>query len=170
MVVVGCLALSSCGETTFVDDSPGLSRPEPSLGWTKVDPIKVDLPTDVPIGSSPDPDLSGGPVLVNIWASWCTPCKKELPLLQSASAEGVVEVIGFSRNIKASDAEGALEQAGVTYPNWLDPEAKLPLELDGRVPINQIPTSVLIRDGKVVAVHIGEFKTRQDILDGLELQ
>src|SRR5436190_3264677 len=43
-------------------------------------------------------DLKGKPVLVNLWATWCAPCRKELPTLDKLAASGVVEVLAISQD------------------------------------------------------------------------
>lgn len=163
------LSLSSCGQGgVFVDSSRGQSVAQPSLGWSAVEPIQVDLPLGDPITENAAVPEDSVPVLVNIWASWCPPCKKELPLLEEIDAAGQLHVIGFSRDRDQGNAADALRAAGVTYPNWMDSDAKLTGDLEGRVPYASVPSSVLIRDGKVIAVHIGEFKTKEDVLKALE--
>ncbi|MFL6061302.1 MAG: TlpA family protein disulfide reductase [Marmoricola sp.] len=170
LVAAGTFLLTGCGTTQWIDSSNGTHDPVVTVGWTKVHPIVITLPTDHPVGTAGSaPDLAG-PLVVNIWASYCAPCKAELPLLQRISTAGRIAVVGFTRDTDASKAEAELTGAGVTYPNWTDTDAKIALALDGRVPINAVPSSVLIRGGKVVAVHIGEFKNEDDVLKGLELQ
>lgn len=168
MLVAG-FTVAGCDDGSYQDTTPGQPQSRAALGWSTVDPIAIDLPTGDPVTDGAAVPTDGKPLLVNIWASWCPPCKKELPLLQQVAAEGRLHVIGFSRERSEDNALEALRKAGVTYPNWLDGDAKLALELDGRVPFNSVPSSVLIRDGQVVAVHIGEFKTRDDVLKALEL-
>ncbi|MCX6396247.1 MAG: TlpA disulfide reductase family protein [Propionibacteriales bacterium] len=169
LVLAAGFATTGCDSGTYVDGTPGQAQSRAALGWSRVDPVAIDLPTAEPVIDGATA-ADGKPVLVNIWASWCPPCKKELPLLQEVAAGGRLHVIGFSRERSKDNALEALRTAGVTYPNWLDGDAKMALELDGRVPFNSVPSSVLIRDGQVVAVHIGEFKSRDDILKALELR
>jgi thiol-disulfide isomerase/thioredoxin len=169
VALVGGLALSACGGTTFYVNNLGDKTPVTATGWKKVDPFEIDLPTDRPIGDAADPDLTG-PLLLNIWGSFCDPCKAELPMLQKLATDGTLTVAGFTRDHDEDKAVGALKAAAVTYPNWMDTDAELALALHHQVPINQVPSSVLVRNGLVVAVHIGEFKSRQDVLDGLVLK
>jgi thiol-disulfide isomerase/thioredoxin len=163
VLVAGC-----GGETVYQNVRLGQAAPVATQGWAKVDPIAVVLPTDVPITPGAKVLDNSVPILVNIWASWCGPCKTELPLLQQVASTGALRVIGFSRDRDTANAEDALKAAGVTYPNWLDSDASLGVELDRRVPLSSVPSSVVIRDGKVIAVHIGEFKDRAEILQALE--
>lgn len=160
---VGC---SSNG--VFQNTSPGQAVPVVTKGWSKVTPISVQLPTSDPVTDGASVPADSAPLLVNIWASWCEPCKKELPLLQKVASTGKLNVIGFSRDRDKASAAGALKAAGVTYSNWLDSDASLGVELDNRVPLSSVPSSVLIRNGKVIAVHIGEFTSKAEILQALE--
>lgn len=66
--------------------------------------------------------LRGTPVVVNLWASWCPPCRAEMPLLERAAAtyEGRVTFIGVNTNDDLSAARGFLHKVGVTYPNLFD--------------------------------------------------
>ena len=168
VVLAGSVLVGCGGNGTYVDSTTGQRIERPALGWATVDPISVDLPTGDPITEGAAVPDRSVPVLVNLWASWCAPCKKELPLLQEVDASGALQVIGFSRDRFKDSAADALRKAGVTYPNWLDADARLALDLDGRVPYASVPSSVLIRDGQVVAVHIGEFKTRDDVMKALD--
>lgn len=73
-------------------------------------------------------ELEGRPVLLNMWATWCPPCREEIPFLQALHEEfgpRGLRVVGVS-----SDNAGAFDQveefltsAGVTYENLLDPRS-----------------------------------------------
>src|SRR3546814_15245519 len=66
--------------------------------------------------------LSGAPVVVNIWASWCGPCRAEMPLLEQAASdyEGRVTFVGLASKDDRSSALSFLDDVGVTYPNPFD--------------------------------------------------
>lgn len=66
--------------------------------------------------------LRGRPVVVNIWASWCAPCRTEMPLLQdTASSYGSEAVIlGVASNDDPAEARQFLEDLDLTYPNVFD--------------------------------------------------
>jgi thiol-disulfide isomerase/thioredoxin len=102
-------------------------------------------------------DYSGSVVLVNAWATWCPPCKAEMPLLESYyqahSGQGFVILAidaGDTQDVVASFAT----QYGLPFPVLLDPGMQL---LSG-LGINSFPTSILVgRDGKVKTIHFGIF-------------
>jgi thiol-disulfide isomerase/thioredoxin len=67
--------------------------------------------------------FAGRPLIVNFFASWCPPCKRETPLLAKfySGAKGSIVVIGVDANDEAGPAEQFLRKAGVTYPIGSDP-------------------------------------------------
>jgi len=70
--------------------------------------------------------LRGSPVLLNLWATWCAPCRKETPFLQSLYeryADAGLEVVGVSVDSRGArkDVEGFVEEFGVTYRILHDP-------------------------------------------------
>ena len=66
--------------------------------------------------------LRGRPVIVNIWASWCSPCRTETPLLERAwEAHGDrVMIIGVASKDIASSSVAFMKEFGVRYPNLFD--------------------------------------------------
>lgn len=66
--------------------------------------------------------LSGAPVVVNIWASWCGPCRAEMPLLEQAAGDfaGRVTFLGLASKDDRSSARDFLADVGVTYPSLFD--------------------------------------------------
>ena len=70
--------------------------------------------------------LKGYPVVVNVWASWCGPCRFEFPTLQKLSARYGKRVAFLGVNSQDSDDAAAtfLKEAPVPYPSYTDPETK----------------------------------------------
>jgi thiol-disulfide isomerase/thioredoxin len=82
------------------------------------------------LGGGPEVNLAAlrGPLVVNFWASWCGPCRRELPHYQAFSEKyaGSVAVLGIDYN--DTQPKAALElarDAGVTYPSLADPATEL---------------------------------------------
>src|SRR3546814_13584460 len=76
--------------------------------------------------------LSGAPVVVNIWASWCGPCRAEMPLLEQAASdyEGRVTFVGLASKDERSSALSFLDDVGGTYPNLFDHSGEVRSEPD----------------------------------------
>lgn len=119
----------------------------------------------------PDVDLAqlrGRPVLVNIWASWCGPCRKEMPLLTEAHARfgDQIQFVGLNTADSPTVAAGFLEKYDVRYPQLADSNNVL-LE---RLRIPGLPvTLILDADGTVLERHIGPFEGSEldDLLSDL---
>ncbi len=107
-------------------------------------------------------DYAGKPVLINAWATWCPPCRAEMPVLnqyyQAHAGDGFVLLAvnaGDTQDLAASFAS----QNSLAFPILLDPGTRLLSQLG----IYSFPTSVLVgRDGKVKTIHVGMF-TAQSI-------
>ena len=96
----------------------------------------------------------GVPTLVNLWGSWCGPCREELPVLQSfaETAGDRVRVVGVISKDGVSQAASFAEDAGVTFPSAYDEEGELMAELG----LNGLPyTAFLAADGTLVHSELG---------------
>jgi thiol-disulfide isomerase/thioredoxin len=96
--------------------------------------------------------LKGKVVIVNFWATWCTPCRAEMPSLdayyRAHRAEGL-EVVGVSQDKERDRAKVKSVMSAFAYPAGLDLDARA----DGFGPINALPaTFILDRHGVVRAV------------------
>lgn len=115
-------------------------------------------------------DLKGKAVVLNFWASWCAPCKEELPLLEQqweqAQAQGQdVVFLGLDFEEANSDAANFLQSYHVTYPIGLDTDGSVA----SKYGINGLPQTVFInRQGTVVKRVTGEL-TAQVLSSGLQL-
>lgn len=82
------------------------------------------------LGGGKDVDVSGlrGPMVINLWASWCPPCRRELPIYQQFHEKygDRVQVLGIDYNDQMPEAAMELvRDAGVTYPQLADPDSDL---------------------------------------------
>lgn len=107
--------------------------------------------------------LRGRPMLVNLWAQWCEPCKREAPTLASFSTRhrGVIDVWGI--DYADPDPDRALAFAGASgwrYPQLADPDRALaaPMALAG------IPVTLLVdADGRVVYRKTGPWASADEL-------
>ncbi len=66
-----------------------------------------------------------GPMVINLWASWCEPCAQELPALQRLADRNKVTVIGVATDDTRDAAASRADDLGVHMPMLLDPDARL---------------------------------------------
>lgn len=101
--------------------------------------------------------LGGKPVLINLWATWCGPCREEMPILQAAHVEHREEIAFLGVDTKDSPQRAAafLEEVGATYPQVVDLYGRLLVE-HLRVPGLPV-TVVLDSEGQVIKKHVGAF-------------
>jgi cytochrome c biogenesis protein CcmG, thiol:disulfide interchange protein DsbE len=71
--------------------------------------------------------LHGTPVVVNVWASWCVPCKAEAPLLRAASRTygARVQFLGIDVLDSLDGARAFIEREGMSYPSVFDPSGAI---------------------------------------------
>ena len=98
-------------------------------------------------------DLKGQVVMINFWASWCGPCRKEFPALDQIYAK--YKPMGFALvaiNVESekSDAEKFLATTPASFPILFDPDNKV----SGSYGVSAMPTTVLVdRQGRVRWLH-----------------
>jgi cytochrome c biogenesis protein CcmG/thiol:disulfide interchange protein DsbE len=98
-------------------------------------------------------NFKGKPVVLNFWASWCEPCKEELPLLESSwkqlQAQGKdVVFLGIDFQESSSDATSFLQQYGITYPAVLDANGSVAIKYG----VTSLPQTIFIsRNGTVTS-------------------
>jgi DsbE subfamily thiol:disulfide oxidoreductase len=100
-------------------------------------------------------NLAGSVVLVTMWASWCAPCREEVPVLDRAqelhAARGLV-VLGVNTQDSADAAQGFLAAEQPAFPSVVDPDGTIAVEWG----VRGLPESFLVdRSGKVVARRTG---------------
>ncbi len=97
-------------------------------------------------------DFTGDKIaVVNVWASWCSPCRAEMPALSALSEKNLdVQFIGILTRDNLANAEVFARQLGVPYPNFIDDS--LLLGFRNTLPANAIPTTVVLdKQGRVAA-------------------
>ncbi|MEU8568601.1 TlpA disulfide reductase family protein [Streptomyces pathocidini] len=156
------LALTACGsggtsggsaDTKFVAGTGGIDtaergdrQPLPAITGTTIDGKKLDLS-----------DYQGKVLVLNVWGSWCPPCRAEMPHLvkvaKDTKADGV-EFVGINtRDSSKPPAQKFEKEFAVPYPSLYDPMGKLMLRFPaGSLNPKAIPSTVIVdREGRIAA-------------------
>jgi thiol-disulfide isomerase/thioredoxin len=99
-------------------------------------------------------DLSGRPVVLNFWATWCPPCRIELPHFQEASIRynGRVTILGVDQGEPAGVVAPFAAELGLSYPLALDGDSRV----NRLYRVNALPTTVFVdAEGVVDEVYLG---------------
>ncbi len=100
-------------------------------------------------------DLRGNVVLLNFWATWCGPCRSEMPELERAyrqHADDGFQVVAVNNRETLDEIKGFRQEIAVTFPFGLDSDG----EIQDLFGIGQYPTTLVIdRDGVILTRHVG---------------
>jgi len=111
--------------------------------------------------------LRGHPVVVNAWASWCRPCRYEMPFFQRLAVR-YGRRIGFLGVNSADDDEPArafLRKRWTAFPSYTDPDEEIADEIGARA----LPTTVFYdASGEVAFVHQGQYRDERDLREDIE--
>lgn len=132
------------GATNFVATGPARSLPPSG----RLEPADLAAFSGMLVGAR------GRPVVVNVWASWCGPCRVEAPLLQRAAAryEGDVVFLGVDSRDDPKPARAFIRRYGISYPNVFDGTGKIRSALG----LRGFPTTYIFnRQGALVASVVG---------------
>jgi thiol-disulfide isomerase/thioredoxin len=105
-----------------------------------------------------------GPLIVNVWGSWCGPCKQEMPYFVDFhhQANGKVKLLGIAvEEAKAQDSKDFIISYGITWPNLYDAKGITRAIFGMGVPV----TWFIDEQGTVVYKHIGVVETTEELID-----
>ena len=137
-----------------------------SGGEASGDPLPAAALVDLDTGEAASWPDDGTPVVVNLWASWCTPCRKEMPAFDEVSRrlDGEVTIVGVTDERDLDAARGAAEESGVTYPLLVDEDQTVLVDLG----VTGLPGTVFVdAEGNVVGRHLGAM-TASDLEQEIE--
>lgn len=161
VAVAGVLLLSGCSanpetDAGFVsgDGSVTVLEPEnrsmaPNISGIGLDGQEITLS-----------DFAGDVIVLNVWASWCAPCRAEAPALEEVSQQfagkGVV-FIGLNTRDSNAAALAFMRNYDITYPSIVDTDGRLQLEFNDTLPPQAIPSTLVIdQQGRVAARALGK--------------
>jgi thiol-disulfide isomerase/thioredoxin len=155
LLVLGAVATSCPGQSTTNGGATG----PPVVGKLAPDFELDTLDGQTVILSQ----LKGRPVLVNFWATWCGPCRYEMPFLQQIYEDWPGdELVLLTINVgeSSSDVSQFMQSQGFSFTVLLDGEAAVAQ----RYSVTGIPTTFFIdKEGVIQNVHVGSFQSQTDI-------
>ncbi|WP_314171352.1 TlpA family protein disulfide reductase [Streptomyces winkii] len=162
---------SSSGDTKFVrgtgkitEVKSGERQKAPDISGKGVDGKRLELS-----------DYKGKIVVLNVWGSWCAPCRAEAPNLAKVAQETEdkgVQFVGINtRDLDRANAKAFERNYGVGYPSFFDPSGKLVLRFPkGTLSPQAIPSTLILdRDGKIAVRALKELSEKElrSVLDPL---
>lgn len=132
-----------------------------ALVWIGVGILRApDLPDQAPGFTLPDlqnqpvslSDFSGQKVVLNFWATWCGPCRMEIPAFSSFSDKNQdIKVLGIAVDGSAAELRQASKTLGITYPVLIADDTT-----KARYGVETLPTTVIVEeDGTIGYAHAG---------------
>lgn len=146
------------------DDDPA-TKPTTSSAFEPGPLPTLDLE---PFGGGDPVDLAGlrGPMVINLWATWCTQCRHEMPVLEEfhQRAGEKVALLGIAyQETHPDEARALVERLGVTYDLLDDPDGELN-NLRPFPPIRALPMTALVDEqGRLVYVEAMEIETVDEL-------
>jgi cytochrome c biogenesis protein CcmG, thiol:disulfide interchange protein DsbE len=156
ILAVAAALLSACAQEPAAPDAGGRPAASASTSPTKPGVIRARFAgfAGGPAFALPE-DLRGRPLVLNVWASWCIPCRKEMPAFQSVylRARGAVGFLGVDYLDEVDAARRLAADTGVTYPLAADPKGTEVAKLG----VTALPTTLFFSaDGVLRGRRFGE--------------
>ena len=160
LVVTSLLLLTACSPSSSyvkgeVVSCESISQDTSFVGGIEMDCL--DRTTGARLGAL------RGPMLVNVWGSWCGPCREEIPILRSfyEKAQGKVALVGIDvEEATFDDGRRFVERNGILWPNLYDPDGRSREYFGLGVPV----TWFIAADGSVAGKKIGAFTDESELL------
>jgi thiol-disulfide isomerase/thioredoxin len=163
LILLLALSLTSCSSTT---------KPMASKGEV-VDCVDVNhvetKPGDTTLNCLTGPEKISveslrGPLILNVWGSWCGPCADEMPYFVKFNerAKGKVKLLGIAvEEAKSQDSKDFIISNGMTWPNLYDAKGITRANFGMGVPV----TWFIDKAGTVVYKHVGVVESTQELID-----
>ena len=111
-----------------------------------------------------------GPIIINVWASWCTGCKEEMPYFVDLYANpifksGEIKLLGIDVDEKNADSgPNFIKSHGMSWPHLEDTDSRSKLVFGPGVPV----TYFLDKSGEVIHKHIGAYRSKSQLYEAVE--
>ena len=111
-----------------------------------------------------------GPIVINVWASWCTGCKEEMPYFVDLYANpifksGEIKLLGIDVDEKNADSgPNFIKSHGMSWPHLEDTDGRSKLVFGPGVPV----TYFLDKSGEVIHKHIGAYRSKSQLYEAVE--
>jgi len=160
LAVVALLLLTACSPSSSyvkgeVVSCESISQDTSFVGGIEMDCL--DRTTGARLGAL------RGPIILNVWGSWCGPCREEIPILRSfyEKAQGKVALVGVDvEEATFDDGRRFVERNGIPWPNLYDPDGRSREYFGLGVPV----TWFIAADGAVAGKKIGAFKNEIELI------
>lgn len=151
IILASLLILTACVKETPVGGGKVIGCANIETISTSQEPLMVGC-----LDGGPAVDIKAvkGPALINVWGSWCEPCKEEIPILRDFYREFQSEITLIGVDVEEPDMRTGrdfIEAQGITWPNLFDSEGVTRSYFGMGVPV----TWFIDAQGKVVKKHIG---------------
>ena len=160
LAVVVLLLLSACSQSSSFIKGEAVSCESITQDSTFVGGIQLDCldgTTGARLGAL------RGPMIVNVWGSWCGPCKEEIPIFRSFYEKAKTKVALLGVDVEESsieDGQKFVANSGITWPNLYDSDARSRAYFGLGVPV----TWFIAADGSVAGKKIGVFKNEIELI------
>ena len=170
LLIVITLLLSSCstGEktpTTALGDIPSCDQ----IDTSKVSKKSLQMPC-LDGSSTVNFHSIKGPIIVNVWASWCEGCKEEMPYFIDLYANpvfknGEIKLLGIDVDEKNADSgPNFIKSYGMSWPHLEDVDGRSKIVFGPGVPV----TYFLDNAGEIIHKHIGAFLSKAQLYEAVE--
>ena len=168
-VLSACAEAPTTGDKGYVDGQGIITRLPPAERKTP-GVVEGETLEGKPLALD---DFEGRVVVLNVWGSWCPPCRKEAPILGEAAREldkRDVVFVGINTRDASQDQGLAFQRRyDVPYPSLFDPSGRTLLAFAGTLNPSAIPSTVVLDEqGRVAASILGEIPSRRTLVDLVE--
>lgn len=166
LLLGGCSEKPSTGDKGYVDGQGIITRLAPDQRKTPGEVAGETLEGE----EISLEDYEGQVVVLNVWGSWCPPCRKEAPLLREAARELSDENVVFlginTRDASQDQGLAFQKRYDVPYPSLFDPSGRTLLAFAGTLNPSAIPSTVVLDEqGRVAASILGEVPSRRTLVE-----